>query len=1160
MIAFALSSTHPGREGKGTAARRRRSHPSSERAVAPARRGPELPSREELDPSLACLETEASQRRQTTAGLCVLAPAQERLWFMDQLASDTALYNEAIALRLVGTLNVPALQHSLNELVRRHEVLRTSFEVVEGQPYQRVSDEGHLPLPVVDLCRVARSGRDAVAREQARRLACRRFDLSRPRLIRAVLVKLEPAEHLLVLSLHHIICDGWSKGLLIHELRRLYETYGRGGESPLTEPDLHYADFAAWQKERINRGDLDSEMDYWRQQLGGSLPSMDMPGDRPRPPVPSYCGAAWRFELSPAVGHGVKALSQSSGVTVYMALLAAWQVLLGRYCAQDKVAVGSVAANRGRAELESIVGLMVNTLIIKGDLTGNPTFRQMLARVKEAAVGAYKHQELPYEKLVAELAVGRDVSRRPLVEVMFVMEQGLTAQAGLSGLTVSEEKIDMGTAKYDLMMVIQESGGRFTGHIHYSTDLFDEPKIRRMAEAYQRLLAAALADPDRRLSELPVLTEAEQRRLLTEWNDTDLAYPADQNLSQMFEGQAARTPEAIAVVYGDEQLTYRDLNRRANLLAGDLRRLGVKPGALVGLCVERSPKMCIGVLATLKAGGAYLPLDPSYPTERLHFMLTEAGAPVLLTEAHLLERLPDSGATVVCLEAEQEAANGQCDAGPINPATADDLAYVIYTSGSTGRPKGVSLSQGVLANLIRWHTGELSPKARTLQFASPSFDVSFYEMFATWVSGGTLFIAPEAFRQDIPRLAGFLASHEIEKMVLPVVVLQQLAEEHRYRKQLFRCLREVITTGEQLQITQPVVAFFEDFSSCTLHNHYGPSESHVVTALSLQGAPDSWAARPCIGRPIANARMYLLDQLLGPVPTGALGELYIGGIALARGYLNRPDFTAERFVPDPYSPRPGGRLYKTGDLARYLEDGNIEFIGRADHQVKIRGFRVEMGEIEAILACHPAVREAVVVTREGSPGQRRLLAYVAADPQHRLTAESLRAHLEERLPDYMLPSAYLVMDRLPLTANGKVDRAALALSGGPAVETTEEFVPARTPAEELVARIWEDVLCIDKVGINSDFFTLGGHSLLASQVVLQLREIFRVEVPVRALFDAPTVSGVVKVLSDLWGGSEIVEEIAWTFLQVEQLSDRDTNAILEQRDSGCLTQPLNSPS
>jgi len=1149
MTALAFVPTHQNQPAEDSAARKRLGDLSSEQFATPGHSEPMAIGQKGWLAVLNQLEALSATQNQPPVDRHMLAPAQERLWFMDQLIPDTGLYNEAIALRLAGALNVTVLRQSLDELIRRHEVLRTSFEVVDGQPYQRIAARVNLSLPVVDLSQVPKAMRNDLARNLARREAGKGFDLKQPRLIRATLLKLDAQEHLLVISLHHIICDGWSKGLLIHELRRLYKAFGSGEASPLSEPDLQYADFAAWQKERIRRGDLDPEMDYWRKQLGGSLPTMELPGDRARPVVPSYQGASCGFALSPEISLGVKELSRASGVTAYMTLLAAWQVLLGRYCAQNEVIVGSVAANRGHAKLENIIGLMVNTLVIKGNLAGNPTFKQMLARVKEAAIGAYKHQELPYEKLVAELAVGRDISRRPLVEVMFVMEQGLTGQIGLQGLTVSEEKIDLGTAKYDLMMVLQEKGGRFTGRIEYSTDLFNEPKIKRMAEAYQRLLGASVANPDCRLSELPVLTEREQRMLLMEWNDTAVTYAADKPLSQLFEEHEAGMPDTVAAVYENEHLSYRELNRQANLLAGNLRKLGVKPGAFVGLCVERSLKMCVGVLAILKVGGAYLPLDPGYPTERLRFMLADARATVLLTEQHLLERLPETDAKVICMEAGQEIIAGEFCANAVNPATADDLAYVIYTSGSTGRPKGVSLSQAALANLIQWHMEKLSPRARTLQFASPSFDVSFYEMFVTWMSGGTLFIVPEAFRQDIPKLAGFLASNDIEKAVLPVVVLQQLAEEHRFRKQLFTCLREVITTGEQLQITQPLVSFFEEFNHCSLHNHYGPSESHVVTALSLSGRPDSWASHPCIGRPIANARMYLLDQLLSPAPLGSVSELHIGGIALARGYLNRPDLTAERFVPDPFSQQPGGRLYKTGDLVRYQEDGNIEFLGRADHQVKIRGFRVELGEIEALLDRHPAVREAAVVTREDAPGHKRLLAYVAADPRQMLAAESLRAYLAERLPDYMLPSSYMVMDKLPLTPNGKIDRAALTLSYQPAVEPSEAFVPARTPAEELVARIWGEVLCIDKVGIDSNFFNLGGHSLLATQIILQLREIFRVDIAVRSMFDAPTVSGIVKVLSELWGGSEIVEEIAWTFLQVEELSDQDANDILAQRHS-----------
>jgi amino acid adenylation domain-containing protein len=888
-------------------------------------------------------------------------------------------------------------------------------------------------------------------------------------------------------------------------------------------------------------------MQYWRQQLGETLPAIDLPTDRPRPQVASYRGASHEFELSPEVSDGLRELSRANGVTVYMTLLATWQILLGRYCAQDELIIGTVSANRTRAELESVIGLIVNTLPIKGDLAGDPTFREFLGRVRSAALGAYKHQDLPYEMLVAELAAGRDVGRRPIIELMFVMEQGLAGRVELNGLTVSEEKISTAMAKYDLMIALEEKGARFEGRIEYNADLFDEPKIRRIAESYQKLAGEIVAGPDRRIWDLPVLTEFEQRTLLSEWNETSVEYAGYEKVHQMFERQVERTPDAIALVCEGAYITYRELNYEASRLAHYLRGLGVGPEVLVGLCVKRSLEMAVGVLAILKAGGAYLPLDPAYPKDRLTFMLEDAKLSVLLTQKPLHNRLPETGATVVYIDHDRELFKEQCRENPADLASDDNLVYVMYTSGSTGRPKGVSLSHRSLSNLTRWHTSSFVSKSRTLQFASPSFDVSFYEMFATWVAGGTLFIAPDELRLDVPGLAAFLSDNRIEKVILPVVVLQQLAEEHSFRKQPLMSLREVITTGEQLQITRPVVKFFNAFSHCSLHNHYGPSESHVVTSYSLTGPPNSWPAYPAIGKPVANSQMYLLDQRLNPVPLGTMGELCIGGVPLARGYLNRPDLTAERFIPDQFSQQPGRRLYKTGDLVRYLEDGNIVFLGRADHQVKIRGFRVELGEVESVLDQHPAVREAVVVTREDIPGNKRLVVYAAAERGQKVAPDDLSAYLRERLPDHMVPSAYVIMEKLPLTANGKVDRAALASTYGPAIAQAEELIPARTPAEELVARVWREALGVERLGINSNFFRLGGHSLLATRIILRLREVFCIEVPVRIMFENPTISGVVKEMATIWGGREIVEEIAWTFLQVEQMSDQDAGQVLAQR-------------
>jgi amino acid adenylation domain-containing protein len=1132
-----------------SAAGNRLHYRAPEGTITPALREQMVTNKEEILALLNHSERASFAPVPAAANRYPLSPAQERLWFMDQLVPGIALYNEAVALRLSGILNVAALIESLNELVRRHEALRTSFGAVGGQPYQRISPPVNMDVSLVDLSHLPQGTRHNEARKVARDLGGKPFDLEHPLLLRAALIVLGPEEHVLCLSLHHIICDGWSRVILMQDLSRLYGSYRRGEAPVLPELDFQYLDFVFWQKERIDTGELIPEMEYWRQQWYELPPVINLPTDRVRPLVQSFRGESCHVELSQAVSDGVKTLSRANGVTSFMTLLAAWQVLLGHYCSQDELIVGTVVANRTRAGLENIVGLMVNTLPIKGDLTGNPTFRGMLGRVRDAAIGAYKHQECPYEKLVVELVHERDISRNPLVELMFVMEEGLTAQVDLDGLTVTEEKIDLGIAKYDLMMVLKEKGGRFEGRIEYNTDIFDGPKITKMGESYSLLVAAAIAEPDQQIWDMPVLTETERQRVLTEWNETSVQYAGYKNVHQMFEQQADRAPDAIAAIYEGEHITYRELNYNANQLAHCLRKRGVGPDVPVGLCLERSLEMAVGVLAVLKAGGACLPLDLSWPKDRLRFMLEDAHSSILLTQNHLLERLPHDGATVVCMDSEDRLAEGRRRENPRNVSAADGVAYVIYTSGSTGRPKGVCLPHRALANLIQWHTSKFMLEPRTLQFASLSFDVSFYEMFTTWASGGTLFIAPEEFRLDTHKLAAFLADRHIEKAVLPVIVLQQLAEEHGFRKQMFTNLREVITTGEQLQITKPIGTFFDDFRLCSLHNHYGPSETHVATAYTLNGAPSSWPGLPPIGRPIANARVHILNKLLKPVPVGTIGEVHIGGGVLARGYLNRPDLTAELFIPDQFSGRPGERLYRTGDVARYTGDGNIHFLGRTDHQVKIRGFRVELGEVESTLNWHPAVREAVVVTRDCAPGHKRLVAYVAADRKQKLGADELRAYLKERLPDHMVPSAYVIMERLPLTPNGKIDRAALTLSYRPPVEQIEELTSARTPAEELVATIWREVLGVEKVGIHSNFFHQGGHSMLATQIILRLREIFRIEMPVRSIFEAPTISGIVKEMSRIWEGREIVDEIAWTYLQVEQLSDRDVSENLAQRHS-----------
>jgi surfactin family lipopeptide synthetase A len=1104
--------------------------------------------KEEILTLLECLPASESLNL-PAVGICryPLSPAQERLWFMDQLVPDSPLYNEAFALRLSGALNVSALQQSFTELVRRHQALRTSFEIIQGQPYQIISPQLALKIDSVDLSLVPETEKPQQIDKQIQHWL-KPFQLTELPLIRVGLITLAPQESLLVLILHHIICDGWSREILTRELSLLYEGYSHNRQVTLPEPELQYSDFALWQKERLDRGDLEHEMTYWREQLSPVPPVLDIPTNNIRPPVQTYRGDTYGFTLDQVCGNRVRKLGRDKGVTPFMILLASWQILLGRYCAQDDLIVGTIVANRTRAELANTVGLMVNTLLLKGNLRGNPTFEEMLTRLKETAIGAYKHQELPFEKLV-ELVNERDGNRNPLTEVMFVMEEGLQTTVELSGLTVTEEKINTGTAKYDLMLVLKENKGGFEGRFEYNADLFDKSAIRRMADSFKVLLESAIAAAEQYIGDLPLLSESDRRKVLGEWNDTIINYNNHESICRFFEEQAEKTPDTIAIFYEDEQICYRELNARANQLAQYLRKLEVGPEVLVGLCLERSLQMVVSVLAIYKSGGVCLPLDLAYPYDRLAFIIEDARPLVLLTDSKLAESLPESEATIVCLDCERELIDGQDRGNFASTIDAENLAYVIYTSGSTGRPKGVGVPHRTLTNLITWHSANHLSEARTLQFASLGFDVSFYEIFAALTSGGTLFILPEESRVDIPGLAAYLAENRIEKAVLPVVVLQQLAEEQSFRRQDFTSLAEVTTTGEQLQITKPIVKFFEHFQNCWLHNDYGPSESHVVTSFSLDAACTEWSARPPIGKPIANTQMYVLEQHLNPLPVGAIGELYISGIGLGRGYLERPDLTAERFLPNQFSERPGERLYKTGDLVCYLDDGNINFLGRADHQVKIRGFRVELGEIESMLAQHPAVRETIVISREESHGNKRLLAYVAIDREQKVSADKLYHYLKQRLPEHMVPADFIIMEKLPLTTNGKVDRTALTMNHQPNTGQTNNLIPAQTPAEELVARIWIEVLGINKVGINCNFFNLGGHSLLASRIILRLREIFRIELPVRSMFETPTVAGIVNTMSEIWGGREIVEEIAWTFLQVEEATDEDVDKLLAQNQA-----------
>jgi amino acid adenylation domain len=919
--------------------------------------------------------SQAGIRRRTGRGHPPLSFAQQRLWFLDQLVPSNPFYNVDATIRLNLELDVVALERSLNEIVRRHEALRTTFALVDGEPVQVIAPELAVPLPLVDLR--AHPEREVEAYRLATAEALRPFDLARGPLVRTCLLRLGEAEWVLLLTMHHIVSDGWSMGVSYRELTALYGAFASGGPSPLSELPIQYADFAVWQRGWLSGSVLAEQLAYWKERLAG-LPRLELPTDYPRPPVLTYAGGSHAFTLPPALAERLKTLVRGEGVTLFMTLLAAFQALLARYTGQDDVVVGSPIANRNRAEVEGLIGFFVNSLVLRTSLAGNPSFRVLLGRVREVCLGAYAHQDLPFEKLVAELQPERDLSRNPLFQVTFQLFNvpGAGRPDEPSALPL---EVKGATAIFDLRVDMREGAeGALLGRIEYSTDLFGAGTIERLAGHYRRLLEAVADDPDRRLGELPLLTE-DERRLFGEWNQTARFYPRDTTIHTLFEARAGASPEALALIGGQERLSYGELNRRANRLAHHLRARGVGPETLVGVCLERSPGLVVVLLAVLKAGGAYLPLDPAYPPARLAFMLEDAAVPVLVTSQTLSSVLPETGAALVFLDGDGEAIAREPDDDPDSSAGADRLAYVIYTSGSTGQPKGVMIEHGALSNHMLWmqESFPLSPEDRVLQRTPFSFDASVWEFWAPLLAGAQLVVAPPERLQDGPYLADNTAQHGITTLQLVPSLLRLLLEEPGVRQ--CRSLKRVFCGGEGLPTE--LAQRFSALLDALLINLYGPTEASIDATTWLCDGRSYRVIVP-IGRPIANTRVHILDRSGELVPIGVPGELSIGGDGLARGYLNRPELTAERFLPDPFSPEPGARLYRTGDLARWLVDGTIEFLGRVDQQVKLRGFRVELGEVEAVLAQHPGVRETVVLAREDVPGDKRLVAYVVADPAY----------------------------------------------------------------------------------------------------------------------------------------------------------------------------------
>lgn len=1025
-----------------------------------------------------------------------LSFSQERLWLLDQVTPGNPSYIESLALRLEGALNNDTLEQSVLGLLRRHEALRTTFPSVDGRPHQVVAPELSVPLDFVDLSRLSTASRKREALRIAADKGEEPFDLEFGPLFRTTLMKLGDRTHVLLLFTHHIVADGWSLGVIAGELGELYGSAVGGRSAALPTLPVQYVDYALWQRTLSEEGELHRQLEYWRSQLADLSP-LELPTDHARPPLQTFGGARYRFEVDADLCARLRRLGQGEGATLFMTLLAVFQTLLARYSDQADIAVGSPVAGRNHPELESLVGFFVNPLVFRGDLTGDPTFRTLLGRTREAAVAAFMNQDLPFSRLVQELQPERDLSRSPLFQTMFIFQNAPLVEPAFPDMDVSFFEVPRRHAEFDLTLIIWEHGQELAVDLEYDTTLFDQPTVERMAGHFCQLLRSVAADPDTRLSDLDLLTPRERRQMLFEWNETDAPFPEDQCLHELIEAQVRRTPEEGAIAYRGKRISYRELNARANRLARVLRSLGVGPEVVVGVCLERSPELVVSLLAVLKAGGAYLPLDPAYPKERLGFMLADSGASVVLAHERFVGRLPTEGVCLVLLDREERFEHESTD--DLSSRTRpDNLAYVIYTSGSTGTPNGVQVTHRSLVNLLTAMAAQLGVTSEDVLLAltSISFDIAGMELYLPLTVGAKVVLPPMEAVSDGPGLVELVQASDVTFVQATPATWRMLLEAGSPLPGGVR----IACGGENLPLG--LARGLHEWTN-SVWNLYGPTET---TIWSTVARIDRNVDVITIGRPIANTLVYLLDPALNPVPVGVPGELCIGGAGLARGYLGRPALTAERFVPNPFSAVPGERLYRTGDLARYLADGRIESLGRGDQQVKVRGFRIELGEVEASLLEHPAVREAVVMAREDGSSGKHLVAYVVA-PESVPNATELRSFLKDRLPEYMLPAAYVTLPALPLTPNGKLDRRALPPPEGARPELGARFRPPRDEREQLLAAIWAEVLRLDHIGLDDNFFELGGDSILGILVIARARK-NGLQLTAKQLFQHQTVASL----------------------------------------------------
>ncbi|HYI11617.1 MAG TPA: amino acid adenylation domain-containing protein [Thermoanaerobaculia bacterium] len=1091
-----------------------------------------------------------------------LSIGQERLWMVEQLAPGTTAYNVPIVLWLDGALNAEALDRALQELVRRHETLRSSVLSEGGKPFQKIAAEATVTIERAD----ATSDAEAIGR--ARKAASTPFDLTRGPLLRGLLVRVTAERHLFVLVAHHLMIDGWSANILLGELSHLYNAFAEGKPSPLAPLAIQYADYAMWQREWLEGDRLQKQLDFWREHLEGCPSVLDIPADRARPPVQSFRGSMASHRIPEDLYEAMEAFARRENVTAFMVLFAAWTTLLHRWTGQSDLPVGVGLANRPKAELEALVGLFVNTLVVRTNLGGEPAFRDLLARVRETTLGMQANQDAPLTRVMENVKVERAASHMPLLQVMLFFQNYAANPVPMNGLTVSRVslgEVPPGGAPTDIALYVNQNG-RGELLFQYSTDLFDAETIARLAGNFIVLLRAAIDAPETEIGRLPMLT-AEERAQLERWNDTRLEYASDRPLIDLLHAQMAKTPDAVAVTLNGRTMTYDELRLRASALAQELRANGVGPGSLVGLYVDRSLEMLIGLAGVLEAGGAYVPLDPSYPADRLAYMLEMAEARVVVTQRELREAvdeiLPSAGrqnaggpadgnvgapvrAAVVLVDStvpvpvilsRSDVATGREHGGEGPPSEAQaspsDLAYVIFTSGSTGKPKGVEITQRNAANLLASVAREPGMQAgdTICAVSTLSFDIALFELVLPLTVGAHILLADRDTARDGAALARLVDTSDVTVMQATPATWRMLLDIGWRGKPGLK----MITTGEACprELADRLLPICRE-----LWNLYGPTETTVYSAL---GPIEAGTGPISIGRPVANTQIHIVDRNFQQLPVGVPGELLIGGDGVGRGYRGRPDLTSEKFIADPFSSVPGARVYRAGDLAIWRRDGTLEVLGRMDHQVKLRGFRIELGEIEAALAEYEGVEQAVVHCREDRPGDKRLVAYVSAAGATAPAVDAMRAHLRQSLPDYMIPSAFMVLEAFPLTPNGKVDRKAL-----PAPEAAEAgagFEAPANPDEVQMAGLWSEVLGRMQIGRNDNFFDLGGHSLLATQLLSRLQGAFGVELPLRVLFDSPTVASLAAHVAEARAANLEGENLEDLLAQLENLSDEEALAL-----------------